>query len=63
VSFNLDYESGMDAQIGLGDVKYSVPGVKAFGGEYFKVLGQSQSRQPLPQVAHIERRRSHERSW
>jgi hypothetical protein len=43
-----------DLQIGLGDVKYGVPGVEAFGNKCFQVFRQSQSRQPLLQVAHIE---------
>jgi hypothetical protein len=43
-----------NSQIRLGDVKHGIPGIKPFGGEYLEILGQTQSRQPLPQVAHID---------
>jgi hypothetical protein len=43
-----------NSQIGLGDVKHGIPGIKPFGDEYLEILGQTQSRQSLPQVAHID---------
>jgi hypothetical protein len=44
----------INLQIRLGDVKHGIPGIKPFGGEYLEILGQTQSRQSLPQVAHID---------
>jgi hypothetical protein len=49
---------GDDSQIRLGDVKHGIPGIKPFSGECLEILGQPQSRQSLPQVAHIDGRRS-----
>jgi hypothetical protein len=41
------------AQVRFRDVKYSFPSVKALGREYFVVLGQTQSRETIFQVAHV----------
>jgi hypothetical protein len=40
-------------QVRLGNVQHRLPSVETFRGEYLEVLGQSQSRQPLSQVAHV----------
>lgn len=41
-------------QVGLGDVEYSFPSVEPFSCEHLGVLGKTQSRQAVLQVAHVE---------
>lgn len=44
------------AQVGFCDVEHRLPRVEALGCEYLVVLGQTQSRQTVFQVAHVGRR-------
>lgn len=44
-------------QVRLCDVEYGFPGIEALGREHLGVLGKTQSREALSQVAHVEGRR------
>ena len=45
----------MVLQVRLGNVKDGIPCIETLGHECFQVLGQTQSRQPIPEFAHVGR--------